>query len=195
MRDDSEELDRAYRRLAGDPSAGAAFVEAVLGARPAILPRKRATLEAAEDALIDEALRLIAGESSYDPAKLSIVAFLRMAVRRRVLNHLRGVRRRREHEAKAAWLENNPHFVAKGEPPGNGLVEAEFESAKLDAVKAILGEADFRFLKAVRAGEPTEALAVVLGGEPGSGGSDAKAAVRRAVDRITKKPRRKGLIP
>ena len=160
-----------------------------------ILPRKRATLEAAEDALIDEALRLIADQSSYDPAKLSLVAFLRMTVRRRVLNHLRGVQRRRTHEAKAAWLENNPDLVAKDDPPGNGLVEAEFESAELDAVKTVLGEADFRFLKAVRAGEPTEALAEALGGEPGDRGDDAKAAVRRAVDRITKKLRRKGFLP
>ncbi len=192
-------LDAAYRRLADGPAGDAAFAEAVLAARPMILPRKRATLEAAEDALIDEAMRIVLGESTYDPAKLRLVPFLRMVVRKKVLNHLRGVQRRRKHEATAARLENNPDLVASDDPPGNGLAEAEFESAKLDAVQAVLGEADFRFLKAVRAGEPTEALAVVLGGEPGRGGGesgdDVKAAVRRAVDRITKRLRRKGLIP
>lgn len=190
MRDGGDEVEAAYRRLADEPAAGEAFVKAVLAARVAIVPQQYRRLETATDALIDEALRMVAGDSTYDPAKRSLVAFLRMVVRRRVANHIRGERRRRRHEAKAARRENNPWLVAKDEPPGNGLMEAEFEAVCLDAAGAVLGEGDVRFLKAVRRGEPPEQLAVVLGGSS----AEAKVLVRRAVDRITKKLRRKGII-
>ena len=184
-------LDTAYRRLQDHPAAGAVFVEAVLVARPMILPQGARTREAAEDALIDEAMRIVRGESTYDPDKLSLLPFLRMVVRRKVLNHLRGLRRRRKHEAKAARLENNPDLVASDDPPGNGLVEAEFESLRFGEVEPLLGEADFLFLVAVREGGDEDRLARVLGAPP----EVARAVIRKAVDRITKKLRRKGLIP
>ncbi len=195
MRDGhTSELDDVFSRLAGEPAEAAVFAESVLNARPILLPRNPRAREAAHDALIDEIVRIIARTSSYDPAKLSLVAFLRMVVRRKVLNHLRGVRRRRHHEAEAARRGSNPDLVATDEPPGNAIMEAEWDNAQLDAVRGELGEADLHFLNAVRAGGSPDELAKALECDDGDN-VQMKATIRRAVDRITKKLRRKGLIP
>lgn len=192
--DAGERLAEAYRRLGTAPEADAAFVEATIVARPLIVPRQRRLAEAAYDALIDEAMRIVRGESSYDPAKLSIVAFLRMVVRRRVVNHLRGEQRRRAREGKAARLKEIECVVADRAPLVNDLAEAEWEEDRLAEARKLLDEADFRFLLAARAGASHAALAEALGGAP-VGGGDAKAAVRRAVERVRKRLKRGGLIP
>jgi DNA-directed RNA polymerase specialized sigma24 family protein len=186
-----DELDQAYRRLDEGPAAGHAFVEMVLRRRGEVLPWRHRHLEAATDALVDETLRIVAGQSTFDPAKRSLRGFLKMVVRRKLANYFRGVRRRRAHEAEAVRRQNNPLLVAAGDPPGKALMEAEFEATRLGEVEPLLGAADFRFLVAVREGATRDRLGHVLGAPP----EVAPAAIRKAVDRITKKLRRKGIIP
>ncbi|MEM9754153.1 MAG: hypothetical protein AAF916_12335, partial [Planctomycetota bacterium] len=104
------DLDAVYARLETDRAVGPFFAEAVLAARRVILPLR--DVEAGQDALIDEVMRIINGSSSYDPRSLRLVPYLRMVVRRKVANHLRAEKRRRERQGKAVQLGVTPSGVA-----------------------------------------------------------------------------------
>ena len=193
MAGEDRELDDAYRRLAFAPDAGGRFAMLVAEREREIAAAVRCRtpfdFEAVHDALVDEVLNLIAGTSSYDPAKRRMLPYLKMVAGRKLINAWRDERRRRRRERTEPGVAVD-NLVATNADAGNDLAEAEWEAVRLEEAQAVLEPNDYAYLLAAARDADGSELASLLGVDA----AGLPAARRRAVERIRKRLQRGGLI-
>ena len=131
---------------------------------------------------------MIAGASSYDPAKRRMLPYLKMVAGRKLINAWRGEGRRRANDARML-RDRGEKFVAVGGDVGNDLAEAEWQAARDEEAQNVLDEHDYAYLFAAARQADDAELAAVLGVEV----ADLPAARKRAVDRIRMRLKRGGL--
>jgi RNA polymerase sigma factor (sigma-70 family) len=199
-----EQFDRQIhaRLLAGDVTAPAELAEAYLQEIERRLGKKFARVH--DQALLAEsAAEAILGFSknpqNYDPTKLSLASFLRMAAERDLLNALR---RERPHLGKEILSDDVEEAVLSRNSHSEGSVRYAVEekliaSLDLDTARRTLDThfrdpLDRKLLELLRSGErSTTAYADILGINTLSA-KQQKAIVKQHKDRITKEIERLG---
>lgn len=177
-----DDLLAAWGRLAGDPTAGTAFL---VVAMPPLVRHLSAGWPAAdphavESAAADALLWLVKNPGRYDPGRSPLPAFLLLVARRRLSNLLAAERRHRA--GKIPWDDVEHALVGGNE--GEGDDAPSFGHPGLQAVIAALSETDRRLFDLMRGGERgTAAFAAVLG-VADRPADEREREVKRAKDRI-----------
>jgi hypothetical protein len=183
-----DELLAAWRRLADDPDAGAAFLALALRPLAEALAELFPTTDpdVVESAVAVALLAFLKRHARYDPAKLRLPNFLRLIAKRKLLNELKGERKHRD--GKIPW--DSVEFDVGERNEEDEDDPPTFDAPELVPVIATLSETDRRILDLMRAGERRTAAFAAEMGIADRSADEQKAAVKRAKDRILARLRR-----
>ena len=196
----TEDTLRLYRRLLErDAVAPADFAAAFLKPLIAWLQTLQPGVDpmACEEAAGEAILKFITHSTSYDPERLGVLAFLRMAARRDLLNLLRKERRHQRNRRDFRVVEHGPEdgkYLGREDDPSLPL---QIEEARQhSALPVELGweptAMERRFVELMQEGERrTSAFAIVLGVTHLSAG-EQRREVKRMKDRLKKRMERAG---
>lgn len=187
--------DRALhaRLLAGDPTAPADLALAHLASLTGwVLDRfPRQDPHLLESAAIDLLLALAERPRQYDPEKLGLAAYLRMAVRRDVQNALRRPRRHEALEAVELAQRAGNRLVDGPPDPADVVARAEPLGAdSLALVRASFDDTDWAAVQLMLAGERRTAAYARLMGLAELSELERARAVKRLKDRLQKRLQR-----
>jgi RNA polymerase sigma-70 factor (ECF subfamily) len=195
-----EDALRLHRRLLErDPLAPADF--AVVFLKPLIAWLKTtnpgidpmAYEEAAEEAIIC----FLKHPTAYDPQRLGLEAFLRMAARRDLLNLLRKERRYQQYRRDWKVVEQASaagKYLGRDDDPSlpMQIEEARQQQAPPDAVWQQLTDAERRVWKQMQKGERRHEVFAVLIGVTHLPIAEQRREVKRVKDRLNKRMQRAG---
>ena len=194
----TEDALRLYRRLLErDAVASAEFATAFLKPLIAWLQTMRPGVDpmACEEAAGEAIIGFITHPTSYDPERLEVLAYLRMAARRDLLNLLRKERRHQLNRRDFRVVEHGPEdgkYLGREDDPSLPLQieEARQHQALPDELGQELTDMERRFVELMQQGERrTSAFAVVLGVAHLSAG-EQRREVKRVKDRLKKRMER-----
>ncbi len=152
-------------------------------------------VEAAEDALI----ALFHNPDSYDPARLSLLAYLRMSAQGDLRNRLR--RERKHHHGRVPWesVEHSPaagKYLGRDDDPAAGLQLAEqlqeLAGAIPAAVRAGLTETEIRVVELMLRKERRTAIFAELLGLQHLSALEQRQVVKRVKERLKMRVKRAG---
>ena len=195
-----EDALRLYRRLLErDPLAPADFAEAFLkpviawlrNTNPCVDPM--AYEEAAEEAIIC----FLKHPAAYDPQRLGLEAFLRMAARRDLLNLLRKERRHQQHRRDWKVVEQasaEGKYLGRDDDPSLPLQieEARQQQAPPDAVWQQLTDAERRVWQQMQQGERRHEVFAAIISVTHLPIAQQRREVKRVKDRLNKRMQRAG---
>lgn len=176
-----DELLAAWRRLADDPDAGAAVVDAVHAPLVADLAARQRTADpdAVYTAASDALLWFVEHPERYDPARSPLRKFLLLVAERRLLNLIEAEtrhHRRRDHGIPVEHAADE-----RNEPEDDPL---SFADPRLQAALANLSDVDREVVELIRGGERDTAAFAALLGFTHLPIDDQRREVKRAKDRI-----------
>lgn len=196
----SEDALRLYRRLLQrDAVAPADFAVAFLEPLIAWLQITNSSVDpmACAEAAAEAIIGFLLNPSSYDPERLEVLAFLRMAAHRDLLNLLRKERRHQRNRRDFRIVEHDTEdgkYLGREDDPSLPLQieEARQHQAMPDELWQELTDMERRFVELMQQGERrTSAFAVVLGVTHLSAG-EQRREVKRVKDRLKKRMERTG---
>ncbi|HTU23039.1 MAG TPA: hypothetical protein VMG10_33700 [Gemmataceae bacterium] len=191
---------RVYRRLLDrDPLAPADFAAAFLKPLIAWLQCTNPGVEpiACEEAADEAIVRFLLHPTKYDPQRLALEAFLRMAAQRDLQNLLR--KERRHHQNRRDWnvveqASEDGKYLRKDDDPSLPLQieEARQRQAPSDTMQQQMTDVERRFWEQMQQGERRHAVFAAILGVTHLPIPEQKRQVKRVKDRLKKRKERAG---
>ncbi len=194
----AEDALHLYRRLlARDPVGPADFAVAFLKPLIAWLQTTHAGIDpmACEEAADEAIVSFLNNLTAYDPERLAVEAFLRMAAQRDLQNLLRKERRHQQNRSPLKVVEqasDDGKYLGRDDDPSLPLQieEARQRQAPPDALWQQLTDVERRFWEQMEQGEwRTPVFAVILGVTHLSA-AEQQREVKRVKDRLKKRRER-----
>jgi hypothetical protein len=191
---------RLYRRLLDrDPLAPADFAAAFLKPLIAWLHSTNPGVEpmTCEEAADEAIVRFLLHPTKYDPQRLALEAFLRMAAQRDLQNLLRTERRHHQHRRDWKVVEQASEdwkYLRKDDDPSLPLQieEARQRRAPPDTMRQQMTDVERRFWEQMQQGERHHAVFADILGVTHLSISEQKRQVKRVKDRLKKRKERAG---
>lgn len=196
----AEDVLRLHRRLLErDPVAPADFAVAFLNPLIAWLERTNSGVDpmACEEAAGEAIVRFLTNPTKYDPQRLGVEAFLRMAAQRDLQNLLRKERRHQINRKDWYVVEQaseDGKYLGREDDPSLPLQieEARQRQALPAAARQQLTEAERRCWEQMQQGERRHSVFAVILGVTHLPENEQRREVKRVKDRLKKRKERAG---
>ena len=196
----AEDALRLHRRLLErDPLAPADFADAFLRSLIAWLKSTNPGVDpmACEEAADEAIVRFLNDPTKYDPQRLRVEAFLRMAAQRDLQNLLRKERRHQQNRRDWKVVEQasaDGKYLGRDDDPSLPLQieEARQRQAPPDTMWQQLTDAERRVWEQMQQGERRHSVFAVIIGVTHLPDAEQKREVKRVKDRLKKRAQRAG---
>ncbi len=196
----AEDAMHLYRRLLKlDPVAPADFAVAFLKPLVAWLKSTNSRVDpiACEEAADEAIVQFLKNPTEYDPDRLEVEAFLRMAAQRDLLNLLRKERRHQKHRRDWNVVEQaspDGKYLGREDDPSFSLQieEAKQRQALPTALRQQLTDAEQRCWEQMQQGEKRHSVFAVILGVTQLPEDEQRREVKRVKDRLKKRQKRAG---